>query len=196
MIEILKASLVDRPGKSISKTDNSIESLPRAAVCIILKPGPKADDLLILFVKRLIRDGDPWSGHMAFAGGRYSDKDSTLLETALRESYEETGIQLPHSSILGSLDEILPGNSMIRVTPYVALLNEDADVQMQKTEIEDFVWIPLSFFMDQKNLFSYEFTRKQISVRVPAYNFMEKGVIWGMTLRILQDLISRVGGKT
>ena len=55
-----------------------------AAVAAILRQAPSG--LEVLFIKRAERDGDPWSGHMAFPGGRREPHDSDLYSTALRET--------------------------------------------------------------------------------------------------------------
>ena len=59
----------------------------RAAVALVLREN--AGDPEILLIRRAERKGDPWSGHMAFPGGREDARDESLLETALRETREE-----------------------------------------------------------------------------------------------------------
>jgi len=68
------------------------QSTKKAAVAVILRPAPgeTLDSTEILFIKRAERDGDPWSGHMAFPGGHMEPDDSDLKESAIRETKEET----------------------------------------------------------------------------------------------------------
>ena len=64
-----------------------------AAVALILLPTSDGD-LEALFIKRAEVEGDPWSGQMAFPGGRRDPVDDDLLATAARATLEETGIDL------------------------------------------------------------------------------------------------------
>ena len=82
----------------------------RAAVSAVLRPGQSG--LEGLLIRRAKRDGAPWSGHMAFPGGRSEDHDRDLLETAVREPREEIGLDLrERAQVLGRLDDIVPGSA-------------------------------------------------------------------------------------
>lgn len=192
LIEKVKSSLLEKPGRSFAQNSKET-SLPKAAVAMILQPDKVTNDLLVLLIERKTRVNDPWSGHMALPGGRYSEGDQNLFSTVIREVMEETGLDLREFSILGALDEIVPGNFSIRVTPYIALSKEeDISVKIDPIEVESFVWIPLSFFGDRNNLKPYSITRLGQQLQVPSYNFAGDQIIWGMTLRIIQDLVSRI----
>lgn len=190
-LERIKSSILKKPGKLIPE-GTVPETLPKAAVCLIIRPSTKDDELYFFLIKRRTFERDPWSGHMALPGGKYIEKDADLLATAIREVLEETGIDLRSCSVLGSLDEILPGNSAIRVLPYVAISPENIQVSINKDEIQDYVWIPLSFFEESKNLTPYEVDVRGRRLDVRGYTFQDKGTIWGMTLRIIQDFISKI----
>ena len=75
----------------------------RAAVAIVLRDGPSGIE--VLFIHRAEHPEDPWSGHMAFPGGRAEDGEPPLL-TAMRESAEEVGLDLGRAELLGALDEV------------------------------------------------------------------------------------------
>ena len=76
---------------------------PRAAVAMVFREGPGATELL--FIERAQREGDPWSGHMAFPGGRVEPVDPGTRAAALRETHEEVGLSLYQSEPLGRLDD-------------------------------------------------------------------------------------------
>src|SRR5262245_27327606 len=77
----------------------------RAAVAVVLRQIGEGLDLLL--IQRSERHGDPWSGHMAFPGGRQHPSDIDLFATAARETCEEVGIDLNvHGELLGHLDEL------------------------------------------------------------------------------------------
>ncbi|MCL4518052.1 MAG: CoA pyrophosphatase, partial [Thaumarchaeota archaeon] len=144
-----------------------------------------------LVVKRKTIDRDPWSGHMALPGGRTHPEDSNALVTARREVLEETSIDLGSCEILGSLDDVVPGNIDIRVTPFVAVASGKVEVKLNESELADYFWIPLNYFKDRSNISVYSIERFGKKVQVPSYPYLGKHVIWGMTLKIIEDFISK-----
>jgi 8-oxo-dGTP pyrophosphatase MutT (NUDIX family) len=188
--ESFRDSLRREPG---SKDQSFPPDLPNAAVCAILKEGTTDSGPELLLVKRRISEGDPWSGQMALPGGRSRGAESPA-ETVIREVMEETRISLRLSEVVGPLDQVLPGNGSLRVFPFVSFKHEPVLVVIDGVEIVEHYWIPLSYFMNIKNSSTYEFEREGKSFKVPAFAYLEKNVIWGMTLRIIRDLVSRIGG--
>src|SRR5258706_3496876 len=82
------------------------EGVRRAAVALIFRLGEN-DMLELLFIKRAEYEGDPWSGQIAFPGGRAEARDASLEETAIRETREETWIGLAREwTIVGMLDDL------------------------------------------------------------------------------------------
>ncbi len=188
-IEELERILRERKGVKISRESSFIS----ASVMVILKD--EKNEYSMLFIKRPEKGSDPFSGHMAFPGGKMKEEDESRLETAIRETLEETGIDLKRNGkILGELDDVSPINPRVNhyiVSPYIALVTEGAEVKPNE-EVAEFVWIPLS---DLKN-------EKTFEVRVVEKNGMELEdftfryrhyLIWGMTARILIQFLSIVG---
>lgn len=173
-------------------SQDQFHSLPKAAVCMILRPDKTKQGLEVLLVKRKVSESDPWSGHMAFPGGRAKESDGELLNTARREVIEETGIDIGKFELLGSLDDVLPGNKSLCVTPFVTLASESIEVIIDGREITDHVWIPLDFFMDKKNSAPMSAERFGYDRTVTSFSYGESYLVWGMTLRIIDELISRI----
>lgn len=187
LVERLKASFAR------NMANPSPGNLPRAAVSVILKPGEgDRSSLEMLLVKRKEREGDPWSGHMAFPGGRFERQDGEILQTAVREAMEEAGINLRECELLGRLDEVVPSSlRLIRVLPFVVLAPENTGVALDNREIDQSFWVPISYFMDKKNISSNSIERFGIKSEVPSYRLFGQYVVWGLTFRIIQDLINR-----
>lgn len=163
---------------------------PSAAVTVVLKPGsdPTPD---VLLLKRQTVERDPWSGQVSLPGGRSKDGE-TAIQTAKRETMEETKIDLEKCELIGMMQTIYPGNFSIRVTPFVVVALEDVVVQIDREEIIDFFWVPLGYFADQKNSSVYTFSREGRTIRTQSFVLLGKYVVWGMTLRIIQNLLSEL----
>lgn len=191
LIEKIKASMVKED--EVLTTSNLYENLPRAAVSSILRPDSLNHELVMLFLKRNARVDDPWSGHIAFPGGRFIKQDRDILSTAARELMEEAGIDMRQCEILGTLNEVIPSSlRSIRVTPFVVLAPENVDVSLDHNEIERFFWIPVSYFRDQMNIRPHAIVRFGVKTEVSSYKFFKDYVIWGLTFRVIQDLIERI----
>jgi 8-oxo-dGTP pyrophosphatase MutT (NUDIX family) len=185
-VERLRLALADDSGDRIPEAECEI----RAAVTLILRPpAPDGSAPDALFVRRAEIPGDPWSGHVALPGGRCEPDDADLLETARRETMEETGLRLEREDHLGRLGEIHPRSRhlpSICITPFVAWMAEDQEVRVNH-ELTDHVWIPVAALSDP----GYRSTllREDPSVReFPAIDF-EGHVIWGLTFAILEDFL-------
>ena len=100
----------------------------RSAVALFLHQCPQ-EGLSVLMIRRADREGDPWSGHMAFPGGRKDKADRNTLATALRETEEEVGLQAEGvARLLGRLSDVAAHGRLrhgpMVVTPYVFGLPE------------------------------------------------------------------------
>ena len=78
----------------------------QAAVAVVLREG--RDEADMLFIKRAVKAGDPWSGHMAFPGGHRDPRDATLRDAAIRETAEEIGLDISAAAVLGELPRQRP----------------------------------------------------------------------------------------
>ncbi|OLC07374.1 MAG: hypothetical protein AUH42_03775 [Gemmatimonadetes bacterium 13_1_40CM_70_11] len=164
-----------------------------AAVTLILHPA--ADGLEALFIKRAERAGDPWSGQVALPGGRREAGDANLLATALRETREETGIDLTSAEQLGRLDDLYPRTPTLPpvvVRPFVfAVAARPALVP--DVEVERAFWVPLRRLAEPGVRREVTLTVQGVERTFPAYHLGDD-VIWGMTERIITpfvELLSR-----
>lgn len=162
----------------------------RAAVGMILDPRP--DDLHLFFIHRAEVDGDPWSGHMGFPGGRMDREDPDVLGTVFREVDEEVGIDLRrHGRLIAPLDEIqgmARGRQLsLVISPFVFAL-EQAVEPRPNHEVQSVLWVPLSFLADADNESIVEHLIDGQSMRLPAYIYRDR-TIWGLTLRMIHSLL-------
>jgi 8-oxo-dGTP pyrophosphatase MutT (NUDIX family) len=130
---------------------------------------------------------------MALPGGRQDAGDRSLLDTVLRESREEIGVDiLSGGAVLGQLDELRPRTPVlppIVVTPFVAVIGPDVQV-VPNEEVAETLWIPWSKLASPAALGEASVQTQVGELRVPAYR-IGPHLVWGMTERILSQLLRR-----
>ena len=191
LLQLIESKLSDhRPGKKLLRP-----LMKRSAVALILQV--RSGELHILMIKRAEREGDPWSGHMAFPGGRKDPGDANGFACAVRETEEEVGLQLlPEDTCIGRLSEV---NAMSRfrgvgmaVTPFVFRLNREVSFE-PNYEVAEVVWVPLEFLLEPENRQEMEWTFRGMKINLPCY-FYEGRRIWGLSLNMLDELMGLLEG--
>ncbi len=151
----------------------------------------------ILFIKRAEREDDPWSGHMAFPGGRREETDASLLATAIRETREEVGIDLERSArAIARLPDVTPYSRMphsLTVTAFVFALdpNENATPFAPNDEVARIVWAPLDAVLANERATTFRFQHDGADFLLPALDVGaddQSDIVWGLTFRILELL--------
>ena len=159
----------------------------QAAVAIIMRETENGPQML--FIKRADKEGDPWSGHMAFPGGHKETIDTSLEEAARRETWEEIGFSLEGSRYLGALDHQLaqPRGRVLDmlIAPHVFEIEGDP-IFKPNYEVAEVVWAPLPA-MARNELHDTE--TKPMAGTPTIFNGyrLERGhFVWGLTYRILK----------
>lgn len=177
----LHAALEQRRPRSVG----SATRFSRAAVSLLLRP--MAHDLEILLIRRATSKRDPWSGHMALPGGRRSGAEKDL-DTAIRETHEEVGIDLNTAGmLLGRLDDVQPspGGPQIAVAPFVFAVPTRTKVRPDPGEVADTIWIPVEHLADPASAAEHLHVLPGGGEhRFPALAYHDY-VIWGLTHRML-----------
>ncbi|MCY3972636.1 MAG: CoA pyrophosphatase, partial [Candidatus Dadabacteria bacterium] len=153
----------------------------RAAVMAVLRN--RRDDVDLCMIKRSHHPLDRFSGHIALPGGAEEDGDEDMLSTAVRETFEEIGLDVEkHAKVAGRLDDEMPSvppggaGRVYVVTPFVCVLTGDAAVR-EKSEVEQVFWMPAS-----------DIARGAEDGAKP--EFLCRGRrIWGMTARVVRNLL-------
>lgn len=166
----------------------------RAAVAVTLRPTADAQ-VELLMIRRAERASDPWSGQIALPGGRWSPNDESLVHTALRETWEETGIDLAADGlILGTLDELHPRTPLlppIVITPVVVALDAPAPLVLSD-EVADAFWVSLGTLRAPESTRESQVHARGATFRVPSF-VLGVHVVWGLTERIVRQLLARLG---
>ena len=127
------------------------------------------------------------AGQVSFPGGKQDTKDENSLETALRETFEEIGLNKKNIEIIGTLDQILSLHYYL-VTPFVGLIPENFVSIPNADEIESVFKVPLTFFMNGDNHWTEEFKTPIATVLVHHFNFQNFD-IWGLTAKLILRLL-------
>jgi 8-oxo-dGTP pyrophosphatase MutT (NUDIX family) len=158
-----------------------------AAVATVLREHPERG-LEVLLIQRAEREGDPWSGHIAYPGGRYSSTDASMQHTAERETIEEVGLDLrAHARLLGRLSNVPARRNGQRVACYVYALTHDVEPQ-RSDEVADILWVPLRTFLEGTGRSTYPFTHEGQHYDLPCFRLGDR-VLWGMTFWMLELLL-------
>ncbi len=167
------------------------EGVRKAAVALIFRAGDDGTPEL-LFIKRAEYPGDPWSGQIAFPGGREEPGDSSLSDTATRETREETGIDLQRDgTFIGTLDDLRPRIMRLPdviVRPYVVLLDHYEPLILSH-EVALAFWIPLPALKHAESWRDTQILARGIQINARAFHH-DGNIIWGMTERILGQLLA------
>jgi len=167
----------------------------RAAVALIVDSGQSQHDPEIVFIERAYHAADPWSGQMAFPGGRCDPQDLNPLETACRETQEEIGVDLSATDQLGRLDDLQGrhgGRSREMVISCFVFGAHGVDRFIPNHEVGDVVTLPISTLLDPSA--QREVPWPQAGRVFPGiYVGGGERVIWGLTYRFLLRFFSLLG---
>jgi 8-oxo-dGTP pyrophosphatase MutT (NUDIX family) len=142
----------------------------------------------VLLIRRAVREGDPWSGQVAFPGGKMQAGDKTVKDTAVRETREEVGIDLERSAeFLGYGGVATTHTGTIDVVPSVFELKESVEVR-PNDEVASFRWAGLGELLMPASKRTYDFERGGKTFGMPAYGVGDY-VVWGLTYRILSTFL-------
>ena len=125
-------------------------------------------------------------GQVSFPGGRAEISDASAIDTALRETQEEVGLDRRHIDVLGTLPDYWTGTGYL-VTPVVGLVTPPFELHADPSEVAEIFEVPLQFLMDGLN-------HQRLSVQLPTGRRVfyampyERFFIWGATAGMLRNL--------
>lgn len=157
-----------------------------AAVLALLYPCKKDHINLALILRKTYKGVH--SNQVGFPGGKYEDSDGSLEYTALRETEEEVGISRSKIEVISALTKVYIPPSNYMVYPYLGFCKYHLNFQIQESEVEKMIEIPLEFLLDDKaEIKSTQLTATNKILQVPAFHLGDYDV-WGATAMILSEL--------
>jgi len=168
----------------------------RAAVAIVVRERPVVG-MEALLIRRATHPRDPWSGHMAFPGGRQEPSDPDELATAIRETHEELGLDLRgEASLLGRLDDlqaVARGRPVgLTISPFVFELLRPSPLR-HNAEVEESVWVELAPLLRGERATTIRYSIADRVYPLPAWD-IDGRVVWGLTHQMLSGLLEILRG--
>lgn len=171
---------------------------PSAAVAAILRE--TAVGLELLFIERARCPGDPWSGDIAFPGGRLEAGDADARAAAERETLEEVGLDLTAAEALGRLTDLTTTDEQMVVAAFVYYLTDaggfDEDPPRQlSSEVADAFWFPINALLEPSRHSRQTFECRGTDRGYATIELLGTGrpVLWGVTHRLVARLLQRLG---
>jgi len=185
---LTKGSFIDSLTPKLA-WENPARLVPRksAGVAVIFRGGQ--DDEEVLLIRRAEREGDPWSGQVAFPGGMVSAADKSFEDTAKREAAEEVGVDLSEGAagFLGYMRDFRAQTIQVVVVPSVFKLVKSSALTPNQ-EVASCEWASLGELAGEEARSSYLIPRSGGEIPFPC--IVHRGlVIWGLTERILSAII-------
>lgn len=166
----------------------------RASVAVVVYPVSGLPWPELLMIRRSDKPGDPWSGHMAFPGGRAEPGDRDLLHTAMRESEEELGLDLRPAQVLGPLDAMhtptFRSSPQLAVQPWVFAL-PGLPPLTPNGEVASVHSFNLERLLDREGRGQFPYRWQGQDIELPCVT-LDGCFIWGLSLRVIDDLLERL----
>lgn len=163
--------------------------LRSAAVLIALVDSGNGKGLQVLLTKRASHLKHHPS-QVSFPGGKVEPQDNSIIDTALREAYEEIGLAGKSIKVVGQLPpyQTISG---FQVTPVVAIVDNTPTYQMDTNEVSEIFHVPLQHFIttNDHHVFVASKGGKQHNVHFLPYKHYN---IWGATAVMLKDLVAHI----
>ncbi|MGE5618395.1 MAG: NUDIX hydrolase [Sphingomonadaceae bacterium] len=161
---------------------------PRSSAVLLLLLD-KGGETHVVLTKRT-HDVANHKGQISLPGGAWEPNDSSLLETALRETREELGIDREQIEVLGRLPDVYTAASNFNITPFVARLKAQPRYHPDPAEVAEVLEVPLSAFRNPEKAWEEERTEPDGKRKVYFFQY-GKHVIWGATARILKHYMDQ-----
>ncbi len=151
---------------------------------------PKNQEWHLAFIRRKAHEKDPHSAQISFPGGKYEREDGTVMQTALREAMEETGIAPDQVEMLGPLTSLYIPVSNFEVHPFVGFSTTRPEFVPQEEEVDDIIEVPVSFLLDPDCVQTTDLKVRDYLLRnVHCFKY-EDHIIWGATAMMLNELVT------
>jgi len=177
----------------VKLNEKDINSAKKAAVMALFYPDELHETKLVLILRKTYKGVH--SAQVGFPGGKVEKEDKTLADTALRETFEEVGVELNNMVVVKALSKIYIPPSHYNVYPFIGYCLQTPILKKQDAEVEAILEVDLKHFLDDANLKTKKVKPIDVGeIDVPAM-FLNNHLVWGATAMMLsevKDLIKTV----
>jgi 8-oxo-dGTP pyrophosphatase MutT (NUDIX family) len=162
-------------------------SAQQAGVLLLLYPGDQ-NHLCFPLIQRPTYNG-AHSGQIAFPGGKIEPQDQSIIDTALRETQEEIGVEVGYSQVLGQLSDLYIPVSRFVVSPVVAFINEKPQYRRDPFEVADTLDVAAHDFLNAHKRAIQKIEVGEFTLEAPTY-IIQNQLIWGATAMMLAEFFA------
>jgi len=190
------ANLRDIRSRLATHSPLLLDGTSRAAVAMVLRE--RASGPEVLLIERSRKENDPWSGHMAFPGGRL-DTGETVEQAARRETREEVGLSLHDADPLGRLDDLTgrrAGASLgLIISAFVFHHHGETPLVYQEAEVAEALWVPVSALSaPDRHIHKAFHGTGGMAFPGIVVGDPDRHIVWGLTYRFI-EVFHRVVGQ-
>lgn len=174
------------PERKIELKNNYKEKSPKkAAVLALFYPNKKGETCLALTLRPTYKGTH--SAQVSFPGGKKEHMDANLKETALRETFEEVGVNTKEITIVREITDVYIPPSNFLVTPFIGIA-QNTPVFKNNHEVEELIEVPLTDLLNDNSVTAKnQKTFYAENVKVPYFLF-QNHVVWGATAMIISEI--------
>jgi len=189
MLKNLRSNLSEIEAHALKQKDHEAKSLDAAVLAAFTYGGVEPE----LILTRRSQKMRSHPGEVAFPGGKIDPVDSTLIDTALRESHEEIGLRRNEVEVIGQIDA-MHSRQGVKVQPLVGLIDTSLDLKPCSEELDAVFKVPVSVFYDKSSATMHGFQMNGNLVEMPAFKFQEF-TIWGLTAAMIVKILNQVNDE-
>ena len=173
-----------------------LDGTSRAAVAMVLRERERGPEVLL--IERSRKESDPWSGHMAFPGGRL-DEGETVEQAARRETHEEVGLSLHDAEPLGRLDDLTGrragASTGLVISAFVFRHHGETPLVYQEAEVAEALWVPVAdLSAPDRHIHKAFHGTGGMSFPGIVVGDPDRHIVWGLTYRFI-EVFHRVVGR-
>ncbi len=166
-------------------TDETTE----AGVLILLFP--RNNKIETVFIRRHKYNG-VHSGQISLPGGKFESKDKNIINTALRETEEEIGVNKNTVNVIGTLTPLYISVSDIIVSPVIGYTDTYPVFSVNKSEVNYIINSEINSLINVDNKTTEIIKVKNSEIKAPLYKIAPTDKIWGATAMILSEFIDLI----
>jgi 8-oxo-dGTP pyrophosphatase MutT (NUDIX family) len=173
------------PGRRLKSYDHELSSVKLSSVLVLVFP---IEGKLYTCLTKRPSTMKFHAGQISFPGGKVEKDDASAEMTALREAWEEVGIEPSSIEVLGKLSDFYLEISRFSIQPFLAWTDQKPEFSLNYHEVDELILFPLSDFVENEIILETELQTYTGLLNIKYFPHEDR-IIWGATAMILSELI-------